>query len=105
MHFNEQCIMYDGKNKGYQERKERVYVSLSPQDITDQHEKISKLIDLNYLTKKPKELLENKQAGSRATRMGQASGRVAHGRCSRTGCGLGSHRPERFCDSTSLTME
>ncbi len=63
MHFNEQCIMYDGKNKGYQERKERVYVSLTPQDITDHHEKISKLIDLNYLTKKPKELLENKQAG------------------------------------------
>ena len=64
MHFNEQCILYDSKNKQFQERKERLYYSLTPALITQHSEKLSKLLDLSYLTRKPKELLENKQSGT-----------------------------------------
>ena len=63
MHYNEQCLMYDGKNKHFLERKDRLYVSLSEEDLVTHKEKLSKLIDLNYLVNKPKEILENKNCG------------------------------------------
>ncbi|HQR42101.1 MAG TPA: hypothetical protein PLX97_05440, partial [Gemmatales bacterium] len=63
MHYNEQCLMYDGKNPQYLERRERLYVSLTPADVTTHAEKLGKLIDANYLIKKSKELLEIKNAG------------------------------------------
>ena len=63
MHYNEQCLMYDGKNPQYLERKERLYVSLMPSDVTTHSEKLSKLIDTGYLIKKSKELLDLKNAG------------------------------------------
>ncbi|HQR08165.1 MAG TPA: tetratricopeptide repeat protein [Gemmatales bacterium] len=62
MHYNEQCLMYDGKNKHYLDRKDRLYVSLTEEDLVTHKEKLSKLIDLNYLVKKPKEILENKNS-------------------------------------------
>ncbi len=63
MHYNEQCLMYDGKNKHFLERKDRLYVSLSEEDLVTHKEKLNKLIDLNYLVNKPKEILENKNCG------------------------------------------
>lgn len=63
MLYNEQCLMYDAKNPKYLERKDRIYVSLTEEDLTAHHEKVGKLIDQNYLVKKPKEILENKSSG------------------------------------------
>lgn len=63
MHYNEQCLMYDAKNTKYLERKDRCYVSLTPDDLTTHHEKLNKLIDQNYLLKKPKEILDSKTSG------------------------------------------
>lgn len=63
MHYNEQCLMYDGKNSQYLERRERLYVSMTPADVTAHAEKLGKLIDASYLIKKSKELLEIKNAG------------------------------------------
>lgn len=62
MLYNEQCLMYDGKNKHYLDRKDRLYVSLTEEDLVTHKEKLSKLIDLNYLMKKPKDILENKNS-------------------------------------------
>jgi tetratricopeptide (TPR) repeat protein len=63
MHYNEQCLMYDGKNPQYLERKERIYVSLTTSEVTANADKLSKLIDVGYLVKKSKELLDLKNAG------------------------------------------
>lgn len=63
MHYNEQCLMYDGKNKRYLERKDRLYVSMTEEDFDQHHEKLSKLIDVNYLIKKPKDILDAKNSG------------------------------------------
>lgn len=63
MHYNEQCLLYDAKNPQYLERKDRVYVSLTPEDINTHREKLSKLIDQSYLLKKSRDILDARNSG------------------------------------------
>jgi tetratricopeptide (TPR) repeat protein len=62
--YNEQCLLYDAKNSTYQERRDRVYISLTPEQIKSHLDKLEKILDQNYLIGKAKELLEFKNAGS-----------------------------------------
>ncbi len=61
--YNEQCLMYDAKNPDYLARRDRVYVSLQPEDIRQHADKIGKLIDISYLVTKAKQLVESKSSG------------------------------------------
>ncbi|MBL8823273.1 MAG: hypothetical protein JNJ77_11840 [Planctomycetia bacterium] len=63
MHYNEQCLLYDAKNPQYLERRDRCYISLTPDDINAHREKLGKLIDQSYLLKKSREILDAKNSG------------------------------------------
>jgi tetratricopeptide (TPR) repeat protein len=61
--YNEQCLMYDGKHPDYVARRDRVYISLQPEDIRQNVDKIGKLIDVPFLVTKAKQLVESKSSG------------------------------------------
>jgi len=61
--YNEQCLMYDAKKTAYLERRDRVYVSLQPDDIRLHEEKLGKVVDVPYLVSKAKQLVEAKNSG------------------------------------------
>jgi tetratricopeptide (TPR) repeat protein len=63
--------MYDSKNAAALARKDRIYVSLSAEDIRSQPEKLGKLIDQAYLSSKARQLLDLRNAGPEQYQWGQ----------------------------------
>lgn len=61
--FNERCLMYDGSNPAYLERKDRYYYSLQPEQYAEHAERLSRVFDLGYCTGKAKKLLDAKHSG------------------------------------------
>jgi hypothetical protein len=61
--YNERCLMYDGSNSLYLERKDRYYYSLMPEQYAEHAERLGKVFDLGYCVSKAKKLLEAKNSG------------------------------------------
>lgn len=61
--YNERCLMYDGSNSLYLERKDRYYYSLMPEQYAEHAERLNKVFDLGYCVSKAKKLLEAKNSG------------------------------------------
>jgi len=62
LHVNERALMYDGKSKLFQERKDRYYYSVTSAELQARLDQVHKTFDAGYCVRKAKSLLDVKDA-------------------------------------------